>query len=96
MAWEHELAKHLKKENKRIKEKATADATVFIGTVENKNPLIISIEDGQLMYEEAEGEIIITKTFDSRRNTASFAVGDTVICLPTDGLASIVALDIGV
>lgn len=96
MAWEHQIAKALKQQNRKTKEKATSEATVFIGNVEQKNPLIISIEDGQLMFEESEDEIIFTKTFKARTQETSFSAGASVICLPTDGLQRIVAVEVRV
>ena len=88
--WEYELANKLKSDVKRAKEKATNESTFFIGTVEQITPLIISIENGELMYEDADEEIIKTKAFASR----TLHKGDSVICLPAEGLGTIVAIDL--
>ena len=87
-SWEHELAKKLKENTNKAKQKATNEATFFMGVIEQKIPLIISLENGDLMYEE--DEIIKTKTFASR----TINKGDSVICLPAEGLGAIVAIDL--
>ena len=87
-SWEHELAKKLKENTNKAKNKATNESRFFMGIIEQKNPLIISLESGDLMYEE--DEIIKTKTFTSR----TINKGDSVICLPSEGLGTIVAIDL--
>ena len=87
-SWEHELAKKLKENTNKAKKKATNESTFFMGVIEQKSPLIISLESGDLMYEE--DEIIKTKTFASR----TINKGDSVICLPAEGLGTIVAIDV--
>ena len=87
-SWEHELAKKLKENTNKAKNKATNESTFFMGVVEQKTPLIISLESGDLMYEG--DEIIKTKTFASR----TINKGDSVICLPSEDLGAIVAIDV--
>lgn len=86
--WNYQLASKLKKENKKAENKATNKSTFFMGAIEQVIPLIISIENGELMYDE--DEIIKTKSFASR----TLHKGDTVICLPAEGLGTIVAVDL--
>ena len=88
--WDYELANKLKSNNKKATEKATSDSTFFMGTIEQVYPLIISIEDGELMFEDAEDEIIKTLAFASR----TYKKGASVICLPAEGLGAIVAVDL--
>lgn len=90
MGWEHELAAKLKQKNTESKSKAISQSTPFIGTIEQKEPLIISIENGELMYEDAEEEILKTKLFASR----DVKKGDSVICIPCDGMDEIIAIDL--
>lgn len=90
MGWEHDLANKIKKINKASQIKSISQSTPFIGTVESEKPLIISIENGDLMYEESEDEIIKTKLFTSR----TVKKGDSVVCLPCEGLTEIIAIDV--
>lgn len=87
-SWEHELAKKLKENTNKAKQKATNEATFFMGVIEQISPLIISLENGDLMY-DAE-EIIKTKTFANR----TIKKGNSVICLPSEDLGTIVAIDL--
>ena len=88
--WDVELANKFKSNNKKAIEKATSDSTFFMGVIEQVYPLIISIEDGELMFEDAEDEIIKTLAFASR----TYKKGVSVICLPAEGLGAIVAVDL--
>lgn len=90
MSWEYDLANKLKEKNDDMKSKSINQSTPFIGTVESVNPLIISIENGDLMYDETENEIIKTKLFTSR----IVQKDDSVICLPCEGLTEIIIIDL--
>lgn len=88
--WEVELAKKLKSDNEQTQEAVMNQATFFTGTIEQVYPLVISLEGGELMYEDKEDEIIKTLTFAARTHKK----GASVICLPAEGLDAIVALDL--
>lgn len=90
MGWEHDLAKKLKDKNSNVQSKAINQSTPFIGTIESVSPLIISIENGELMYEDNEDEIIKTKLFSGR----TLHKNDSVVCLPCEGMTEIIVIDL--
>lgn len=91
MGWEHEMAQMIKYTGEHAKEKAIEDASVSIGTIEQVNPLKISILDGEAMYED--DEIIQGRTF-ARLSKDVKKKGAGVIVIPVDNLDTIAVLDV--
>lgn len=91
MAWEYDLAKKMKEDQERARDKAIEEASGFIGKIERASPLKISILGGEVMYEK--NEIFMSRTF--KEYSASIrSTGKKVIVVPIDDLNTIAVLDV--
>lgn len=82
------LANSIKNYSKKRGAKAANAASASIGKIEKVKPLIISTENGEYLYEEAENEIIITKAFYSETKEK----GNEVLVVPVGNLNTIAVI----
>ncbi len=82
--WEAELAKALKDSTMSAENNAVDKAVMTVGTIESVSPLIVSAFDGEGMYMDEEGEIVITRTFSqystAKKNCRISGVHGTATC----------------
>lgn len=86
----HKLANTIKGLSGKSKDHAVAEASGSKGVIESVNPLIITTYEGEIRYEEAEDEIIKSKTFAGRTKKK----GDEVIVIPIESLDMIAVIDL--
>lgn len=82
--WEAELAKALKDNTMGAENNAVGKAVMTVGTIESVSPLIVSAFDGEAIYMDEEGEIVITRTFSqystAKKNCVISNLKGTVTC----------------
>lgn len=82
--WEYEIAQAVKKATVGAQNKAVDLSAMTVGIIENANPLTVSVFGGQGMYDEKDGEIILTRTFSeyycAEKNCSISGVHGSAVC----------------
>lgn len=92
MGWEHTIAQAIKDSGDNARQTAVEDASAYIGKIEQLSPLIISLMEGEAMY-EGEEEITQSRTF-YEYGADKKKVGTEVIVLPVNGIDTIAIIDV--
>lgn len=89
--WHAQIAKELKRRNDESKEKAIEEASGFVGIIESVEPLVVSIMDGALMYEDDD---LVVGFALSQYPEGEVRAGRKCIVLPVDGVTTVALIDI--
>lgn len=92
MGWEHTIAQAIKDSGDKARQSAVEDASAYIGKIEKLSPLVISLMEGEAMYEGKE-EITQSRTFYEYGSDVK-KVGADVIVMPVNGVDAIAVIDV--
>ena len=108
--WDYDVANAMKNRAKQAKEDAVGESSLSVGVIKKTDPITVSVEGGELMYNEGEN-LLVTRTVKDYGRDVSWpvttshvpgtatrekflSVGMKVILAPVGGVSMMTAIDI--